>query len=244
VDDEEDPEEFIGSSANPRRLAGGGGGTHFPDYSTCLVKSCLKEASTQCLLHPNVFTFIGHIGVALMIFESGMHFDFEMAKIVGPKACIVAVVGTFFPLVAGCLVTILLCGGTFAQGMAAGTSLAPTSVGIALKLLHEQKVLQSEFGQAIITAAFVDDILSLVLFNVLFSLADGHMTFMTFLPAILGILGMLVIIGLAATYCDIWILRLLELIPPKKDKNAKNSSADEFLFFFMFCLPMKPIVSI
>lgn len=35
-------------------------------------------------------------------------------------------------------------------------------VGIALRLLGEAGVLQENFGQAIITAAFVDDILSLV----------------------------------------------------------------------------------
>ena len=43
-------------------------------------------------------------------------------------------------------------------------SFSPTrpGVGIALRLLGEAGVLQENFGQAIITAAFVDDILSLV----------------------------------------------------------------------------------
>ena len=40
--------------------------------------------------------------------------------------------------------------------------LPATGVGIALRLLGEAGVLQENFGQAIITAAFVDDILSLV----------------------------------------------------------------------------------
>lgn len=87
-----------------------------------------------------------------MIFESGMHFDFEKAKIVGAKACLVAVLGTVTPLVAGAILTMILGYGFFPQGISAGTALAPTSVGIALRLLGEAGVLQENFGQAIITA--------------------------------------------------------------------------------------------
>ena len=83
-----------------------------------------------------------------MIFESGMHFDFEKAKIVGAKACLVAVLGTITPLIAGALLTMVFGYGFFPQGVAAGTALAPTSVGIALRLLGEAGVLQENFGQA------------------------------------------------------------------------------------------------
>lgn len=36
----------------------------------------------------------------------------------------------------------------FPMGVAAGTALAPTSVGIALRLLGEAGVLKEDFGQA------------------------------------------------------------------------------------------------
>jgi len=45
-----------------------------------------------------VFTLVGHLGVSLMIFESGMHFHFPMLPIVGPKASIIAVFGTMGPI--------------------------------------------------------------------------------------------------------------------------------------------------
>lgn len=53
---------------------------------------------------------------------------------------------------------------------------------------HVQKVgvLQHDFGQAIITAAFVDDILSLVLFNILFSLTGDFDAMNTIIKPIVG----------------------------------------------------------
>jgi len=157
-------------------------------YAQCIKKDCKKEVSHLCQAEPNAFTLIGHAGVSMMIFESGMHFDFDKAKIVGLKACIVAVLGTCLPLAAGYgLVVALYPGRTFSCAIATGVSLAPTSVGIALRLLLEAKQLQKDFGQAIITAAFVDDILSLVAFNVLFSTTEGSFSFMSSVfPALVG----------------------------------------------------------
>eukprot|EP00931_Biecheleriopsis_adriatica_P002350 TRINITY_DN10312_c1_g1_i1.p1 TRINITY_DN10312_c1_g1~~TRINITY_DN10312_c1_g1_i1.p1 ORF type:complete len:664 (+),score=114.15 TRINITY_DN10312_c1_g1_i1:98-1993(+) len=215
-----------------RRLAGGG---NYHSYEECLEKSCEADISTQCQLTPDVFTLIGHAGVALMIFESGMHFDFEKAKVVGPKACVVAVLGTILPLITGTLLTIAYGKGFFPQGVSAGTALAPTSVGIALRLLGEAGVLQENFGQAIITAAFVDDILSLVLFNVLFSLGGAFDFIKVVVFPVVGIVFMLIAMYGAMTFWPKFIHGwLLPKIPEKE--GAKVSRKDEVLFFVMIAL--------
>ena len=67
---------------------------------------------------------------------------------VGFRACIVAVLGTVLPLAAGTLLTMAYNKPFFPMGVAAGTALAPTSVGIALRLLGEAGVLKEDFGQA------------------------------------------------------------------------------------------------
>merc|ERR1719356_1622424 len=105
-----------------------------------------------------------------MIFESGMHFNFKQAKTVGPPACAVAVLGTFLPIIFGSLLTVVFGFKFFPDGLSVGVSLAPTSIGMALRLLHEVKALQTTFGRVVMTAAFVDDVLSLILFSILFSL--------------------------------------------------------------------------
>lgn len=215
-----------------RRLAGGG---TFHSYQECLEKTCHAEISHECQLTPDVFTLIGHAGVALMIFESGMHFDFEKAKKVGFRACCVAVLGTILPLVAGTLLTMAYQKPFFPMGVAAGTALAPTSVGIALRLLGEAGVLKEDFGQAIITAAFVDDILSLVLFNVLFSLGGEFDVVQVVVNPCVGVVIMLLAMYAAMKFWPRFINGyLLPKIP--EIEGVKVARRDEVLFLLMFLL--------
>jgi Kef-type K+ transport system membrane component KefB len=118
------------------------------------------------------------------------------------------------------------------EGLAAGVSLAPTSVGIALKLLHEADALGLYFGQAVMTAAFVDDVLSLIIFNVLFSVGPC-MTFETFIPTICGIVFMVVAILFAMKGFPSMIKLLLSKIPETKP-DAKVTRHDEVMFMLMF----------
>eukprot|EP00913_Durusdinium_trenchii_P028711 g26926.t1 len=165
-----------------------------------------------------------------------MHFDFEKAQVVGPPAVCVAILGTILPLVMGSLLTVLFGRPLMPDGIAAGTALAPTSVGIALRLLGEAGVLQENFGQAIITAAFVDDILSLVLFNVLFSLGGEFDAFKTVFAPLIGIAFMGFACVLAVKFWPNFLKNyILAKVPPKAE-GAKISAADEALFLFMFAL--------
>ena len=103
-----------------------------------------------------------------------MHINFKEVKAVGAQAFGVAIVGTLAPVAFGLLFVGLLCDGKYyPDGFAAGVALAPTSVGIAIKLLNEAKILSSTPGQTILTATFVDDIFSLVLLVILLTLAVG-----------------------------------------------------------------------
>jgi len=233
-----DDDEF-GATDDGRRLSGGG---NYHSFEECLEKSCEAHISHECGLTPDVFTLIGHAGVALMIFESGMHFDFEKAKIVGVPACCVAVLGTILPLIVGSALMMAFGFPLNPDGISAGTALAPTSVGIALRLLGEAGVLQENFGQAIITAAFVDDILSLVLFNVLFSLGGEFDMFKTVWSPIIGIIFMLLAMVAAVKF---WPKVINEIILPQMP-DARDGSLqgwrrirlekDELLFLMQILL--------
>jgi len=227
-----------------RRLAGGGGGggIKYQTYKECLERSCEADVRHHCSLTPDVFTLIGHAGVALMIFESGMHFDFEKAREVGLPACVVAVIGTILPLVTGSLLVLAYGKRFMPDGIAAGTALAPTSVGISLRLLGEAGVLQEKFGQAIITAAFVDDILSLVLFNILFSLGGAFDPIPTIVFPVIGIVFMLAAM-VAAVKVWPWVIDgvLLPMVPDVRDDlstglDRMRLTRDEVLFLLMICM--------
>jgi len=114
--------------------------------------------------------------------------------------------------------------------------LAPTSVGIALRLLGEAGVLQHDFGQAIITAAFVDDILSLVLFNVLFSLRGDFDVMSTVVNPIIGVAFMGIAMVLAVKFWPGFINNQILPRLPKKQGDPKVSSEDEALFLVMFAV--------
>lgn len=128
---------------------------------------------------PSLFALAGTIGVTLMIAESGQHLDLKVIQDVGGQAFVVAILGTLLPLCSAIGVLALLGFDVFPEGLAAGAAMAPTSVGIALKLLAETKQQKSVFGQTIVTAAFVDDVLSLLALVVLMNLASGSVTFLS-----------------------------------------------------------------
>ncbi len=122
----------------------------------------------------DVWSFLGTLGVTMLIMESGMHINFEKVASVGVKACVVAVLGTVCPLLVGMgLTNAFFPGKLMPDGLSAGVALAPTSVGISIKLLSDAKMLNSIAGQTVLTAAFVDDVFSLILLVLLSSLASG-----------------------------------------------------------------------
>merc|ERR1712066_609210 len=82
------------------------------------------------------------------------------------------------------------------------------------------------------TAAFVDDVLSLVLFSVLFNLGDD-MAFMDFVPLILGCVFMVVAIVAAVVLWPKMIKALFRLIPETK-ANGKVTRHDEVMWIVMF----------
>jgi Kef-type K+ transport system membrane component KefB len=212
-----------------RRMADQEGKTKYDSYNECLEKSCDLDRALQCATIPDIFSLVGHTGVAMMIFESGMHFDFAQARVVGPWASAVAILGTFIPVATG-LGLSLAFGFDFLEGLAAGVTLAPTSVGIALKLLHEAKALHLYFGQAVMTAAFVDDVLSLILFSVLFSL--GNIEFWPFFRLGCGLLFMAITIVAAVKVWPPLLSWLFSKVPEDKP-DAKVTRHDEVMWIVM-----------
>jgi Kef-type K+ transport system membrane component KefB len=216
-----------------RRLAGGNAGkAEFDSYAECLEQGCSLDVALKCAETPDIFTLVGHAGVAMMIFESGMHFNFEQARTVGPKACAVAVLGTFLPIIFGTLLTVGFGFKLFPDGLSVGVALAPTSIGMALKLLHEVSALQTSFGQVVMTAAFVDDVLSLILFSILFSLR-GEITPWTFMPLVGGCLFMAVAIAACVKVWPRLLAWIFSKIPETK-ADAKVTRHDEVMWLLMF----------
>lgn len=128
---------------------------------------------------PSILVLIGNMGVALMIFESGMHLHFDKVMEVGKEALGIACVGTLAPIGLGVAIGYALGFPIFPDSLSIGVALAPTSVGISLNMLGSSKMLNSTPGQTIITAAFIDDIFSLVMLVILINISQGDVTAMS-----------------------------------------------------------------
>jgi Kef-type K+ transport system membrane component KefB len=155
-----------------------------------------------------------------MIFESGMHIDFSKVKIIGRQAFVVAVFGTLGPLLTGLLFVGLLFDGEFyPSGFAAGCAFAPTSVGISIKLLEESKMLNSMAGQTTLTAAFIDDVFSLVTLVIMQSLAAGELTAASIVVPIVGSFAFLAVAVYLSIYWFSRLDRVLHRIKPAPDAS-------------------------
>ncbi|MEQ8787104.1 MAG: cation:proton antiporter [Pirellulaceae bacterium] len=74
-----------------------------------------------------------------------------------------------------------------AQSMFLGTALAITAVPVAIKILIDLNQLESRVGQTIVSAAIVDDVLSLILLSVLTALIrTGELLSLTALALLIG----------------------------------------------------------
>jgi len=203
----------------------------YGSFEECLLAKCDEHLLHECAATPDIFTIIGHIGVSMMIFEAGMHVDFDKVKMVGAKACIVAVLGTFMPIILGTLLIGAFGYDFYPNGTAVGISLSPTSIGISLKLLGEMGVLDRLFGQAIIVAAVVDDILALICYQLFFAVAaaDGG------LGASLGKLSAGVVCMAICAFLSFkhWPM-FMEWLLKDKSTDGKFSPRDQLHFFVMF----------
>lgn len=216
---------------------------HFVPYTTELIgvhgehglDDLYEEISHHPeLVHtlPSILDLVGRIGVILMIFESGLHIDFEVLKEVGPRASLVAILGTILPIICGTGVMLGM-GQGFLPAIATGVALAPTSVGIALNLLSEQKQLDSVFGQTIVTAAFVDDVLSLIALVVLISFSKGDLNAWAVCKPVLGSIFFVGAGGLVALYAAPpgwkWMMEKI-----KRNPKPSLGPRDEVLLIWMF----------
>ena len=216
-------------------------GLDSPIIGEIAVGIAFKEAKLVPYLTPDAedefdaWTLLGQLGVSLIIFESGLHINLKKVQEVGKSAFIVGTLGTFMPvLFAVFTIPYILWSDypVYPDGVSAGFALAPTSVGIALKLLMEVKQLNSKAGQTIITSAFLDDIYSIILIVVLNNLADGSFKAS---KAVLLCLECFAFVGVAAYASNKLVPRAVSTVLMKISEHDKASvqPADEMHLLIM-----------
>src|SRR5574344_637136 len=124
-------------------------------------------------------SYMSEIGVILLMFSAGIGTNLKSLMKSGFKATIIATVGVLVPLIMGTILALCFWGfdgwGTrkFYQAMFIGTILTATSVSITVATLQELNKIKTDVGQAIVSAAIIDDVIGIVVRTIVLGVSTG-----------------------------------------------------------------------
>jgi len=111
----------------------------------------------------DAMALLGQIGLVFLVLEGGLHIEMSKLQKLGPKAFLVAFCGTSLPVLLSWGILPRFNEFSTKEGLIAGTSLSSTAIGMAAKMMQDNKMLDTLLGQFIVSAAMIDDVLSLIL---------------------------------------------------------------------------------
>ena len=201
-------------------------GAQLAQYA-CLP-ALIGEVLVGCLLGPpladavpfaRAVALLGGVGIVLLTVEAGLEVDVAMLKSVGPRGVAIALCGSVFgPFLAGFgLATAVGC--STRESLAVGAALAPTSMGCAVVMFKEARMLNTVIGQTVVAAAVLDDIVALVLLSELQALRRPSAV--AFVVPIVSALAFLGGIGaFAVLLVPRLMARLLSRVPSRHVPNT------------------------
>jgi Kef-type K+ transport system membrane component KefB len=116
---------------------------------------------------------LSNLAVFFLMFLAGLEMDPREIRRAGRSAIVISIVAFFIPLLSG-TGTSLLFGLTTVQSLFMGLLLSITAVPVSAIVLMQFGILNSRLGNTVITAAVVNDIMSLIVLSIILQLAaDG-----------------------------------------------------------------------
>lgn len=132
---------------------------------------------------------LGHLGAVVLLFTVGLHFNIK--DITRIKYFLIALAGIIIPWVAGFYLAESF-GFGFGASVFVGTALTATSIAITANVLKEMGKLQTEAAKAIIGAAIIDDVLSLLVLSISGEIVSGELSLPLVLITIAKAIGFLI----------------------------------------------------
>ncbi len=178
------------------------------------------------ITYTDFVSHVAHLGAVILLFVIGM--EFRVNDIFNIKYGFIALVGVVVPWIGGYLLSLLF-GFDTTSAIFVGTALTATSIAVTANVLREMNLLQSDVAKAIIGAAVIDDVLSLLVLSMTQQVAAGTLSFIT---------TSFVFISATAFLLLGTIVGLLILNPVirkfDKSKFAKKFPETVFIFTMMF----------
>ena len=197
-----------------------------PLLGQLLAGIVLGPACFNLIPFASAFRFLGKLGVMLLVVEAGLATDMQRVVKYGTRSFFAALSGTVSPVLLAVAGGFLFFGADVRVGLAAGSAIAPTSLGFSAKLLGPEG-LQTNMGAIIAISAVVDDVLSLCLLEIVRALGSAE-TMWDYLRPVVASLGSIVG-GLCVVFLiKRWnfIARTIQCIQSCASQNAKLKSVD------------------
>jgi Kef-type K+ transport system membrane component KefB len=116
---------------------------------------------------------LSNLAVFFLMFLAGLEMDAREIRRAGKSALVISIIAFFIPLISGML-TSLLFGLATIQSLFMGLLLSITAVPVSAMVLMQFGILNSRLGNTVITAAVVNDIMSLIVLSIVLQVAtDG-----------------------------------------------------------------------
>jgi Kef-type K+ transport system membrane component KefB len=174
--------------------------------------------------------YLAEIGVVLLMFNAGLEMDFRQLKESIKSSFVIAVLGVLLPLVGGFALAFAFGEGTL-ESIFIGVILTATSVSITVETLQEMGKLKTKAGTAILGAAVVDDILSVILLAVIMQVGDGGVAF----SQVAYILAKILVFFIIAFIAGFGVFKLFEYFDERfGNKRRISIIALSFCFFLSY----------
>ena len=187
-----------------------------------LVGILVGPSALNLIAYTNFVSTLARLGAVILLFVIGL--EFKLQDIIVPRNGVIALIGVIIPWIGGFGIAELF-GFPMAGSILIGTGLTATSIAITANVLKECNKLNTEAAKAIIGAAVIDDILSLLALAISTDIITGTVSVLGVVElAVKAIL--FVVVGAAVGL--VILSRLVEWI----DRTAFAEKFPEFSFIF------------
>ncbi|MFH1134237.1 MAG: cation:proton antiporter [Nanoarchaeota archaeon] len=190
-----------------------------------LVGILIGPSLLGLITYTDFIASIAHLGAIILLFVVGL--EFKLKDIFNLKYGVIAAFGVIIPWVSGFFLARAF-GYEFGAAIFTGTALTATSIAITANVLREMGILQSSAAKAIIGAAVIDDVLSLLALSVSTQLVSGSVS-LTVIGIVVLKAALFLVIG--AYIGNKYLTRMLERID--RSKFAQKFPESVFIFAMM-----------
>ncbi len=149
------------------------------------------------------FRILVDIGLFFLVFTSGLEFSLTHIKGATKHALPISFMGNNIAFFAGMIMALLL-GYNLEVGIFIGAAFSLTALPVALRILGDMGKVKTPFGRTIVTSAIYDDLFSMFLLGLVFSIAQpgNEINITTFL-----VIALRIFLFLGIIYLISWVLR-------------------------------------